>query len=104
MISRHQAPSADDMRQACFRARQFWHQRYPDLAIRLQVADVPQFVPGLGSSGETYRVGSMELVHQTTHLAVFLDVVARRILVEQPLLNLPLDGGETGDAASAREG
>lgn len=102
VATRPQAPSSDDMRQSCFQARQFWHQRYPDLAIRLDIADVPQFVPGLGPSGETYRVGAIELVHQTTHLAVFLDVVARRILIEQPLLNISLDGGEAVDATSAR--
>ncbi len=103
MSTHPQAPLADQMRQACFQARQFWHQRYPDLAIRLHIADVPQFVPGLGSSGETYRVGAIELVHQANFLAVFLDVVTRRILIEQPLLNISLDGGEESDAAYARE-
>lgn len=102
VASRPQAPSPDDMRQACFQARQFWHRRFPDLAIRLDVAEVPRFVPGLGPSGETYRVGAIELVHQVTHLAVFLDVVARRILIEQPLLNISLDGGEAVDATSTR--
>lgn len=103
MTSYPRAPLAAQMRQACFQARQFWHQRYPDLAIRLHIADIPQFVPGLGPSGETYRVGAIELVHQANHLAVFLDVGARRILIEQPLLNISLDGGEDPDAAYSRE-
>ena len=101
MTSHLQAPPPDHMRQACFQARQFWHRRDPDLAIRLHIADVPQFVPGLGPSGETYRVGAIELVHQATFLAVYLDVVARRLLIEQPLLNISLDGGEDLDATSA---
>ena len=77
------------MRQACLRARQFWHQQYPDVSIRLHIEDVPQFVPGLGRSGETYRVGAIHLVEAGDFLTVYLDTVTGRVRVEQPMLEVP---------------
>lgn len=85
----HQAPQPDAMRVACLRARQFWHQQYPDLAIRLHIEEVPQFVPGLGSTGESYRVGAIQLVEAGDFLTVYLDTMSGRVRVEQPLLEIP---------------
>jgi len=85
------------MRQACLRARQFWHQLHPDLAIRLHIEEFPQFVPGLGRSGESYRVGAIELVESGDFLTVYLDPVSGRVLVEQPLLEIPLQSEGESD-------
>lgn len=85
------------MRLACLRARQFWHQEYPDLAIRLHIEEVPQFVPGLGRTGESYRVGAIQLVDAGDFLTVYLDTMSGRVLVEQPLLEIPApDERESG--------
>jgi hypothetical protein len=88
-IHSYQAPSLDEMRRACLRARQYWHQRFPDVAIRLHVEEVPQFVPGMGAEGESYRIGALLLVAANQYLTVYLNAVTGRIQVEQPLLDVP---------------
>jgi len=86
------------MRQACLRARQFWHRQHPELSIRLHIDDVPQFVPGLGRTGETYRVGAIHLVEDGDYLTVYLDPLTGRVQVEQPLLEIP----DSNDGEPAR--
>lgn len=88
-ISNHQAPTSEQMRIACQQARQFWHDVHPNEPIHLNVDDVPQFVPGLGDSGETYRVGSLHLTNLRIFLAVYLDVVTGKVQMEQPLVDVP---------------
>jgi hypothetical protein len=91
VVHSHRAPWPDEMRRACLRARRYWHHRFPDVAIRLHVDDVPQFVPGMGAEGETYRVGAILLVEANQYLTVYLNAVTGRVQVEQPLLDVPAE-------------
>lgn len=49
---------------------------------------VPRFVPGMGVSGEWYRVGALHLRETNQYLTVFLDAVTRQVQVEQPLMTV----------------
>jgi hypothetical protein len=49
---------------------------------------VPRFVPGMGVSGEWYRVGALHLRETNQYLTVFLDAVTRQVQVEQPLMDV----------------
>jgi len=84
--SRHHAPDADRMRWACEHALQ--HYRRSDrsgVPSTILVDVVPHFVPGMGTSGEWYRVGAVHQVALDRYLGVYLDAVTGDIQLEQPM-------------------
>lgn len=84
--SNYHAPDPNHMRWACEHALQ--HYRRGDRTgspTTLTVDPVPHFAPGLGASGEWYRVGAISQPALDRHLSVYLDAVTGDILLEQPM-------------------
>jgi hypothetical protein len=85
----YQAPDSGSMLRACQDARdKLLRVRSGGSPIRLCVDSVPHFVPGMGESGEWYRVGAVHLVASDHYLAVFLDAVTGQAQVEQTLMDV----------------
>jgi hypothetical protein len=77
------------MIQACQDA--FRHRRLlrrADGEVTMLVDAVPHFVPGMGASGEWYRVGVLHLASADHYLAVYLDAVSGQVQVEQALMDV----------------
>lgn len=89
MISQHHAPATESMLQACQDA--FLHRRAigpADGDVTMLVDNVPRFVPGMGASGEWYRVGALHLLVTNQYLTVYLDAVTGRVQVEQAMMEV----------------
>ena len=89
MSADHHAPDAAAMRLACEDALRH-RRRYQtgDAEVRVIVDAVPHLIPGMGRSGEWYRVGVLHLVTFDHDLTVYLDAVSGRVQVEQPLMQV----------------
>jgi hypothetical protein len=88
MDSQHHAPDAAAMRQACDEALQHLLPRTTDPELTAITDPVPHFVPGMGTSGEWYRVGSLHLVATDRYLTVYLDAVTGKVQVEQAMMDV----------------
>ena len=89
MIAHGKAPDAQAMLLACQDAlRCRLRYQASDAEVRMIVDDVPHFVPGMGKSGEWYRVGVLHLVTFDHDLTVYLDAVTGQVQVEQPLMQV----------------
>jgi hypothetical protein len=110
-MTSHHAPDVDTMIQACQDAFRHRRQVRPaDMEVTMLVDPVPHFVPGMGASGEWYRVGALRLTATDHYLTVYLDAVTGQVQVEQAMMqveaNVPsaLPGDATqGAGRAARE-
>jgi hypothetical protein len=101
MTPHHHAPDADAMRTACrdaFLHRQEIQSTGPEASIIVDA--VPHFVPGLGMSGEWYRVGALHLLSPNRYLTIYLDAMTGQVQVEQPMLDVVPSREEDADTAS----
>jgi hypothetical protein len=91
MTPQHYAPDAEAMRQAC-RDAFHHHQRIQPTGQEagIIVDAVPHFVPGMGMSGEWYRVGALHLMSPNRYLTIYLDAVTGQVQVEQPMMDVVL--------------
>lgn len=89
MTQHYSAPDAEAMAQACQDAYDHRRRVYPDGPAMTVVTDeVPHFVPGMGISGEWYRIGALHLTATHRYLTVFLDAVTGQVQVEQTLMDV----------------
>jgi hypothetical protein len=89
MISQHHAPDTASRIQACQDA--FRHRLALDLRdgdVTTLIDSVPRFVPGMGASGEWYRVGALHLLVTNQYLTVYLDAVTGHVQIEQALMDV----------------
>ncbi len=88
MNMHHHAPDATAMRQACLDALHHRLLRKDDPEVNVTVDIVPHFVPGMGTSGEWYRIGALHLLSTDSYLTVYLDAVTHKVQVEQAMIEV----------------